>query len=328
MGKFIKILFLVFMLLIQFHLSENSLMAQRFVTQEQGACFQIEKGEIDEAIGLLQKILESSPDNLNARLYLGIAFYMKKDLERSFKEFEKIEKEVERRVDFDRPPGWERPEDVDPKILENWIQKRGDTYFPEERKGLLYFCRGLTLKEKKDLKNAEKRFKKALKLKYDEKAVRVQLIDLYIEKKDVKKASKEVAELKKVAGESEFFAFLDGYIASREGNIQKALAAFEEMASSSLEAKKNVALIHYNKGDFQKAIEIWEEMLSENPEDKEAMINLGRVHFHLGNTEKAQEYFTKAGIQVSPDRYSPKKIPLTYETLVKEIKFDLLCEAK
>lgn len=322
MGRCIKFLFLAFMLLLLFHLSENPLLAQRFVTQEQGACHQIDQGEIDEAVEILQKILDANPDNLNARLYLGIAYYLKKDIEKSSKELDKVEGEVDKMLGASRPFGDEA------MFTELGMDRKSDILFSKQREGLLYFCRGLILKEEKDYKNAEKRFKKALKLKYDEKAVRLQLIDLYLEKKDVKKASKEVAELKKLAGESEFFALLDGYIASREGNVQKALAAFEKMASSSLEAKKNVALIHYNKGDFQKAIEIWEEILSENPEDNEALINLGRAHFHLGNPEKAQEYFTKAGIQVSPERYSPKKIPLTYENLLKEIKFDLLCEAK
>jgi len=297
-------------------------MGQRFVTQEQGACLQIEKGEIDEALDILQRILKSRPDNLNARLYLGIAYYMKKDLERSYKEFEKIEKEVDKMLGASRPFGDEA------MFTELGMDRKRDILFAMERKGLLYFCRGLTLKEKKDLKNAEKRFKKALKLKYDEIAVRLQFIDLYLEKKDMKAASKQLAELKKTAGETENLAFLEGYVKFRKGNVEEALMAFEKIAPSNLGAKKNVALIHYNKGDFQKSVETWEEILTEHPDDKEAQINVGRAYYHLGNSEKAQDYFTKAGIKLPPEKFSPNKIPLSYETLVKEVKFDLLCGAK
>lgn len=137
-----------------------------------------------------------------------------------------------------------------------------------------------------------------------------------------------MAELKKIAGEAESFSLLEGYLAYRKGIVQEALAAFEKVASSNLTAKKNVALIHYNSGDYEKAIEIWGEILSEHAEDKESLINTVRAHFHLGNVEKAQECFTNAGMKVTPERYSPKKNPLAYESQIGDIQFDLMCEVK
>ena len=71
---------------------------------------------------------------------------------------------------------------------------------------------------------------------------------------------------------------------------------------------------------------MWQEILSENLEDKEALINIGRATFHLGDPEKAQEYFSQAGIEAPAERLSPKKVPLVYETHMKEIKFDLKCK--
>lgn len=306
----------------------NLLFAQRLLTQEEIACQHIDKGEIDKAIEILQNVLKINPENLNAHLYLGIALYLKKDSESAFQKLEKIEKDIDKKVDFDRPSGWERPEEVDPMVLESWIDRKGEVLFSEERKGLLYFCRGLTLKEKKDFKNAEKKFKKALKLKYDKESIQFHLFDLSIKKKDLKSASKQLAELKKISGESEIFVFLDGYLKYRKGSPGEALAVFEKIVSTNLESKKNVACLHYNSGDYQKAIEVWEEILSEKTDDKEAQINIGRAYFHLGNSEKAQEYFSRAGLKISPERYSPKNIPLTYESILRDIKLDLMCKAK
>ena len=70
--------------------------AQRVTTQEGMACSYINKGEIDKAIEILQSILKRNPENLNAQLYLGIAFYIKKDLEGAHKRLEKIEKEIDK----------------------------------------------------------------------------------------------------------------------------------------------------------------------------------------------------------------------------------------
>ena len=105
MGKIIKTIFFTFLISCLFSFGENSAMAQRFVTQEQGACHRLDRGEIDEAIEILQKILEANQDNLNARLFLGIAFYMKKDFGSASKEFVKVEKEVDKVIGASRPFG-------------------------------------------------------------------------------------------------------------------------------------------------------------------------------------------------------------------------------
>lgn len=312
-------LFFIFLLCVL--LANNHLLfAQKFLTQEESACHFLDKGEIDKALEILQDELKINPDNLSAHLYLGIALYLKKDLERASGEFEKIEKEIDRMLGSSRPFGDEA------MFTEMGMDRKAEVLFSDERKGLLYFCRGLTLKEKKDLKNAEKKFKKALKLKYNEISTRLQLIDLYIGKKDLKSAAKELEELKKISGESGRLALLDGYLSYKNKRFEEALAAFEKSASSSLEARRNIASIHYNSGNYQKAVEVWEEILSNKLDDKEALINIGRASFHLGELEKAQEYFSKASLKISPEEYSPKKIPLGYGSLLKDVKFNLMCK--
>jgi len=318
---FLASLLFLFLLLILLP-ENNSLFSQKFLTREEAACEQLEKGEIDQAINILEKELKAKPDNLNARLYLGIAFYLKRNLERASKELEKTEKDIDRMLGSSRPFGDEA------MFTQLGMDRKAGVLFSEERKGLLYFFRGVTLKEKKDLKNAEKKFKKAQKSKYDKTSLSLQFIDLYLKKKDLKSATKKLNEFKKISGESQITTFLDGYIQYKNKNLDASLASFEKIADAEPGAKKNIGCLHYNKGEFQKAIETWDEILSQHPEDKEVQINLGRAYFQVGDATKAQEYFDKAGIKIPPSRYSPKQIPLIYETVLKEVKLDLQCVAK
>ncbi len=298
----------------------NVLFAQGVLTAEEAACVRIDQGKIDEAVKILQNILEVSPENYNAKLYLGIASYLKDDIEAAFQIFHEIDKELNRMVGAGRAFG-------DDAMFAAMAQDRREgIFFSAKRKGLLYFCLGLTLKEKKEFKDAEKKFKKALKDEYDETTTRLHLFDLYIKMKNLKSAANQLAELEKISGRNDLLAFLDGYLKYRNDQTEKALEAFEEVASTITEAKKNMARLYYNRGDYQKSLEIWQEILSDDSGDRYALIDLGRIFFLTGDSEKAQEYFSKAGIKASPERYSPKKVPLVYETQIKGITFNLKCK--
>lgn len=317
MRKRIGVIFVCFLV---FFLSDYSVGAQEFLTQEETACRFLDQGEIDKAVGILLNVLERKPSNFNAQLYLGIAFYMKRDMDEALKRFENIEKELDRMVGSSRPFGDEA------MFTQMGMERKGDILFSEERKGLLSFFLGLSLKEKKDFKNAEKMFKKALKQEYDEMVVRVQIFDLYVKMNDLKSASKQLVELKKISGEAELIIFLDGYMKYRKGSLEDALAEMEKISPSNVEAKKNIARLHYNSGSYQRAVDVWQDILSQFPDDKEAQIEIGRAYFHVGDTEKAQEYFASAGVQTSPEKYSPKNVPLVYENLLRELKFNLRCK--
>ena len=319
MRKKVIIISLTLLLCALFPVS-RPLLSQRPVSEENRACRHLDEGEIDLAIQILQRELKIDPENLNAHLYLGIAYYLKNDLEKSFKELEKIDKELDKMLGSSRPFGDEG------MFTQLGMDRKRDILFTEEKKGVLYFFRGLTLKDKKDYKNAEKRFKKAEKSKYDKAAVSLQLIDIHIKNKKIKNATKEIQKYKKIAGETDASTFLDGYIQYMNKNAKVSLAAFQKLEGKMPEAKMNIGCLHYNLGEYQKAVEIWEGILSQNPDLKDAQINLGRAYFHTGDTAKAQEYFNKAGLTISPDRYSPKTIPLAYEFLVKDIKYNLQCK--
>lgn len=294
--------------------------SQGIATPEQTACQYLEKGEVEKAIELLHKTLKSFPDNLNAHLYLGIAFYFKKDSEQAFKKFEKLEKELDRMVGGSGTFGDEAA------FIDSGMERRAALLFSDEKKGLLSFFRGLTLKENNDLKSAEKKFKNALKLKYDKRAIRLQLFDLCSRTKDLKSAAEHLSELRKISADDELVVFLDGYLKYRGGSSDEALACFEKLAPANLEAKKNVARLHYNSADYQKAAEIWEEVLAAHPDSREALIDAGRSYFRLGNLEKAADYFQRANIAVPEQKQLPDKLPLVYETLLKDTKLDLMCK--
>jgi len=317
MVKKIPILILLFWSIFP---KSSALFAQGVMTLEEAACVRIDEGRIDEAVEILQRILEASPDNYNAKLYLGIALYLKDDAEAAFQIFHEIDKELNRMVGAGRSFG-------DDAMFAAMAQERREgIIFSEKRKGLLYFCHGLTLKEKKELKNAEKKLKNALKHEYDETPTRLHLFDLYIKMKNLKSAASQLAELEKISGKNDLLIFLDGYLKYRNDKTEDALEAFEKASSIIAEAKKNIARLYYNRGDYQKSLEIWQEILSGDPDDKEALIDVGRIFFHTGDSEKAREYFSKAGIEASPERFSPKKVPLVYEIQIKGVTFDLKCK--
>ena len=294
--------------------------AQNIAAYELRACQYLAKDEVDDAIEILEAILKANPDNLNAQLYMGVASYMKKDFEEASKRFEKVEKEVDRMLGSGRPMG------DSAMFAQMAMDRKSGVLFSEEQKGLLYFCRGLTLMAQKDLKNAEKRFNNARKLEYDNTSINLQLFDLYIKRKNLKSAAKQLAEYKGAKGEDEISIFLDGYLKSRNNKFQEALAAFEKVDPANLEARKNIARLYYNSADYQKSVEIWQDILTQHQNDKDALIGIGRAYYHLDDSAKAQEFFTLAELEISPDRYSPKTVQLAYETQLSEVKFDIKCK--
>jgi tetratricopeptide (TPR) repeat protein len=298
----------------------NAYPAQNLSTYEQAACVRISKGEIDEAQEILQKIIEAEPNNLNAKLYLGITFYMKENPETALKMFNDIDKVLNRMVGSGRSFG-------DEAMFATMAQdRRGEIFFSNDKKGLLNYCHGMALKERKEFKMAEKKFKNAIKNDYDESASRLHLFDTYVKMKNFKAASSQLSKLEKISDKTDLLLFLRGYIAYRNGKKQDALDAFGKTAQTIPEADKNLALLYYNMGDYQKSFEYWQRIVSENADDKEVLINTGRTSFHMGDSAKAQEYLTKAGIDTPPEKFSPKKLPLVYDAQIKGIPISLKCK--
>jgi len=299
----------------------HHLFSQIFSPQEEIACNFLAKGQINQAIEFLEKEIPLSARSLNLRLYLGIAYYLQGDFEKAYKELEKTDDELnDKRVSSRAPHGTslflmktEREMNLSQAILS------------EQNEGLLYFCRGLMLKDKENFINAEKKFQKARKYQYDKASLSLQLFDLYLATDDLRSASQELALLKQALGDNATVTFLEGCFLYKNGKIDDSLAAFEKVKDSMPEAKRNIALIYYNRSDYQKASDIWMEILTLAPDDKEILIQAGLTYLYLGDREKAQEYFNKAEITIPPEKYSPRTFPLSLGTIAREVKFQLPC---
>jgi tetratricopeptide (TPR) repeat protein len=59
----------------------------------------------------------------------------------------------------------------------------------------------------------------------------------------------------------------------------------------------------YHGGDFEGALAHYQDAVVKNPQDAEALSNLGQVLVRLGRTEEALPYFDRA-IQLNPERWS------------------------
>ncbi|MGB9894263.1 MAG: tetratricopeptide repeat protein, partial [Candidatus Saccharicenans sp.] len=315
-NKFFIIIIFSFLML---YAASLPFFAQIGLSEEERACQLLAKGEPDKAIDILNREIKRLPQNLDLNLYLGIAYYLKNDSEKAFREFEKIEKEIDRIMASQRPIGDEA------MFLEQAMDRKGNFFFSENKKGLLYFLRGLTLKEKKEFKNAEKKFLTARKYDYEKFPLALELTDLYLLNDNLKSASKEIAELKKNAAQHPMTIFMEASFLYKDNKVDESLATFDQIKDVLPEAKKNIAIIYYNNGDYLKALGTFEEILAQAPGDMDSLINAGRASFQLGDKVKAQEYFDKAGVKVPPESYSPKKLSLLRASIPAGEKLKLDC---
>ena len=311
---------LFFIILLVF--SSGHLFSQKFSADEEWVCRLLAKGKIDQALETLEKeIVPAYPRNLNFLLFLGIAHYLQGDTEKAHKEIKKVDDELsDKRVSSRAPHG------TSSFLLESSTDmSQSYAALSEQNNGLLNFCYGLTLKDKNNIKNAEKKFQQARKYRYDQTSLSLQLFDLYLAAHNLESASQELAQLKQALGDNPTITLLEGCLLYHKGQIDDSLAAFEKVKDSVSEAGLNMGLIQYNRGDYQKALDIWTGILATAPGDKEALLHAGQACTQLGNKEKAREYFEKTGMIVPPEKYTPKTIPLSLGTIVREVKFQFPC---
>lgn len=305
-------------------LSLGSLGAAQAYLEEVRACRFLQEGRTDEAIALLNRKLQRYPRNFDCHLYLGLAQYLKGDVEAAMETLSKTEFEI---ANMEKAPSAITSDRTFADM--DQVAQRSGVYFTKERKGLLKFALGVLYKMKRDYKNAAKRFEEAQKAGYPEAAVRKQLLVCRCFLKD-HQAAKEELEVLQASGEemTPGLRFLEGYLAYHLKEEDRAAAAFTALASEMTTARRNLAAIHYNRGDYQKALEIWESILVESPEDVDALRNSGRAYYHLGQKDKGQAQFEKIGLKLKVEKYSPKRLPLFLEDAFPEVAFDFFCEVQ
>lgn len=318
--------FFMGLVLLAFCLAVRSSFAQEMYLEENRACSHLEKGEVDEAIVLLKRKLRRYPHNFDCHLYLGLAYYLQGDFENSKKTLDKVEFETERleKAKSTMSAG-KRMEDFSQE--DAYLTQRGGAVFTKGRRGVLKFALGMLYRKNEDFNNASKRFSEALKYKYPETEARKQLLVVLCHLKEYKKAKKELEKIIKAGETSNELLFLEGFVSNYLKDGAKAIENFSKTAEVFPEAKRNLATVYYNQGKYDKSLEIWEKILETEPEDRGALLSAARAYFHLGQREKAQEYFDKMGLTMKVEKYSPKKMPLTLIDFYQEVKFDFQCQA-
>jgi len=300
--------------------------AQEMYLEENRACSYLEKGQVDEAIRLLTRKLRRYPNNFDCHLYLGLAYYLQGDFEKSTKTLNKVEFETER---LEKAKGTmsagKKMEDFSQE--DAYLAQSGGLVFTKGRRGVMKFALGMLYRKNEDFKNASKRFTEALKYKYPEIEVRKQLLVVLCRLKDYKKAKKHLEKIIKAGEMSDELRFLGGFVANYLTDEAKAIENFSKTSEVFPEARRNLATVYYNQGKYDKSLEIWENILRAEPEDRGALLSAARAYFHLGQKEKAQEYFDKMGLTMKVEKYSPKKMPLIPVDFYQDVKFDFQCKA-
>ncbi|MBE0460461.1 MAG: tetratricopeptide repeat protein [Candidatus Aminicenantes bacterium] len=298
--------------------------AQEYLEEVQ-ACHYLEQGKIDEALLLLNRKIKRYPYNYDCHLYVGLAYYLKGDFEKSLDILQKVEFETEK---LEKAKGTMAAG----KKLESFGQEDvflaegGGVVFSKEIKGILKFALGMLYRKNKNYENARKRFSDALKYNYPEIEARKQLCMTYSYLKDYKKAQSELERILEKTQRDDSLIFMEGFLSYGLKDEALALECFSKVSSSLVAAKHNLALVYYNKGDHQKALSVWEEISAQFPDDVDSLKNSGRAYFHLGQKEKAQEQFDKMGLKIKVEKYSPKKIPLMLEDFFVDVVFDFQCK--
>jgi len=313
-------------ILLAFCLTLHSSFAQEMYLEENRACSYLEKGQVDEAILLLKRKLRRYPNNFDCHLYLGLAYYLQGDFETSMKTLNKVEFETERlgKAKATISAG-KRMEDFSQE--DAYLAQSGGLVFTKGRRGVMKFALGMLYRKNEDFKNASKRFSEALKYKYPELEARKQLLVVHCHLEDYKEAGKQLDKIIKAGEASDELRFLEGFVGNYLKDEAKAIENFSKTSEIFPEAKRNLATVYYNQGKYDKSVEIWENILEAEPEDRGALLSAARAYFHLGQKEKAQEYFDKMGLTMEVEKYSPKKMPLILVDFYTEVKFDFQCQA-
>jgi len=312
--------------LLAFCLTLPSGFAQEMYLEENRACSYLEKGQVDEAILLLKRKLRRYPNNFDCHLYLGLAYYLQGDFETSMKTLNKVEFETERleKAKATMSAG-KKMEDFSQE--DAYLIQGGGLVFTKGRRGVMKFALGMLYRKNEDFKSASKRFSEALKYKYPELEARKQLLVVHCHLKDYKEARKQLDKIIKAGEASDELRFLEGFVGNYLKDEAKAIENFSKTSEIFPEAKRNLATVYYNQGSYDKSLEIWEKILEVEPEDRGALLTAARAYFHLGQKEKAQEYFDKMGLTMEVEKYSPKKMPLILVDFYTEVKFDFQCQA-
>ena len=223
------------------------------------------KGEPDDAIKRLTRVVTQDPDILDAWIMLGNEYFRKRELTRALEHYRRA---LQINPDYD----------LATINLANVYRAMGDY-----DAAVLGYERYL----EKDPKNAW---------------VRYQLGELYVDLERLDNA--EVAFQQALADDMRVASARNalGVVAFKRGDLglaeQHIRAALQQKPDVRL-AHYNLALIAEQRGEFQSAIELYQKEIDTQANAYKAAFNLGRLYEHLGNPAAQEAAFRKA-IEINP----------------------------
>tara|TARA_B100000686_G_C16765586_1_gene961512 strand:- start:15 stop:2141 length:2127 start_codon:yes stop_codon:yes gene_type:complete len=250
------------------------------------------KGDIDNAKGIYEKILDVKPDHLLALGNLGIIFSQQKKFKNAIDIFEKVIK-------------------IEPKYAE------------------AYNNLGNVLFETSELDKSLNCYKKAVKINPKFSDAFNNLGNVYLKKNEIDKAIQSYESAISLASglnrDKPYYNL--GNIFREKGNIDQSIKFYNkaiEINPNSVDSYVNLSISYEKKGDLKKAVGCCEIALNIDSKNITALNNLGKYHQEMGECDLSAEYLKKA-IEINPENLRSRWLlmnifPIVYKDL-EEITF-------
>ncbi|MFA6101738.1 MAG: tetratricopeptide repeat protein [Victivallaceae bacterium] len=268
------------------------------------------KQDLEVALWHFQMVLESEPNNLIAHRHLGRLYLQIEDYDKAVEHLGRAVKADSKNSDSAADYGFallgSKRYDQSADTFKNLIKTQSDN--PKARFGL-----GCALQSKGDVKNAEKEFRAALRIKPDSVEIMQKLALLLAGDKDkTSEASELYRKSRKLGGspEPELEKLLSGKLASANNEavsfLQQSAADAEkskdwgsaawyysqlaDLSPDNAEVQNKVGMLHLLQNAPDKAL----KAVKANDNDISALLTSAEAWIFKGNSAMALETFTKA----------------------------------
>lgn len=278
----------------------------------------LQKKDIKEAKSYFKKAISAFPYNFNCHFYLAIAYFFNDEIDMAYEELENIEKNIH----FD--DGWIKEISGSiilringKKVLKEEIRRLKNEKglcvyksssdedlvplvivcvdsFDEKNEGVFYFAQGIVHKNRREFKEAEKKFLASLKAHYDEKEIRLQLLDLYREMNEHTQAEEQLINLEKILKQKKEDLKLSLTTRSIHHFEFKIHHRFREHPNNLLQDLHKKSLQELKKGRIHESIHILERALDIDESSFVINHNLALLYFDIENLEKAELYCARS----------------------------------
>jgi tetratricopeptide (TPR) repeat protein len=148
-----------------------------------------------------------------------------------------------------------------------------------------------------DIEKAEILIKKVISKRPNFLEPYLDLINIYVFKKNIREAKEVLQQVEEFAMENEQFLLAKANILLLENNLNEAIPVLKKIINLNPE-KENVYLIlaniYYQNKDYDNALKILKSLLKVNPTSFFANLYLGKIYETMEDNKKAAEYYEKA----------------------------------